>query len=75
MEIQTHKRMRKANFAENKVKFYQRKWHWNDRCVHCQQSGSDERHKVTVRGRNTAKVNVYGVAKRFSQKIRNKGGL
>ena len=49
VEIQTHKRMRKANFDEKRASW--RKWHLNDRCVHFQQSGSDERREVTVRGR------------------------
>ena len=61
MEIQTHQRRRKAKIAENKVKFCQGKWHLNDRCVHCQQSGNDERREVTVRGTITAKVNACGV--------------
>ena len=54
-----------------------RQWRLNDRCVHCQQSGSDERRTVTVRGRSTAKINVCGEggeAKRSPQKVRDKGG-
>ena len=61
MKIQTHKRVRKANFAENKVRvlleevaleFCQRKWHLNDPYVPCQQSGRIERRKVTARSKS-----------------------
>ena len=74
MEIQTHKRTRKASFAENKVILTENVALEPSMCS-LQQSGRDERRKVTVGGRITAKVNVCGVAKRFPQNGVDKGGL
>ena len=69
--------MRKANFGENKVSFVGGSGIWTTDVftASCQAVASDDRREVTVRGRITAKVNVCGVTKRFSQNVRCNGGL
>ena len=70
--IQTRKRTQKANFAENKVSVLQKKRHLNGRCMFTANNLAVAKTLSEARGRNTAKVNVCGVAKRSPQKVRGK---
>ena len=58
MEIQTHNRMPKTDFAEN-CEFCYKKWHTNLRRVHCQQYCN-------------VNISVCGVAERSPETIRDK---
>ena len=60
MEIQTHKRMRKAKFTENKVRVL---------LEGGQQSGSNKRRKAKCLGMMIAKIIVCGVSNHFPQQV------
>ena len=64
--------MRKAKFAENKVRVLSEEVASERPTSSLPDVGGDGRRKVMIRGRITSKVNACGVAKCSQQTVRNR---
>ena len=71
MEIQTHKKIRKANLAENKVRVFMEEVAFERAMCSLPTIRQGQSLRSEVRGRITAKVDVCGITKRFPLKLKD----